>query len=525
MDHERGSSIRRRWLAGMAIVAIASAAGMVWLLTRNDDDPGDPGRPPYVVLAGKDTPEFIRKKCGSCHPNSHPSMLSATDWPRVIEHMTKMSLEKFGVKITPEETREILKYYLAHCPDSVDRLPPDPVDSPLVFEPNPLPMPDSRLPDERPNIKNVNVVDLDGDGFPEVLVCDGTRRTVSVIHAGARGGITESPLAPVDVPGRTEVIDWNGDGSRDVVVPVLGIPKVTDDVVGKVILLTNNGKNSFSPRTILEGVGRVADARPGDFDGDGDVDFVVAVFGFIQRGQLGWLEQQEAGKFQFHTIEKIPGAIHAIPCNLNGDGALDFVALISQHHEKVVAYLNRGEGEFEPKVLWQAGTPLFGSSGIEMVDLDGDGDLDILMTNGDAFDLNPNTVDISALLRPWHGIHWLENHGNLRFTYHDLARFYGAYRALAGDLDADGDLDVVAVSIVNDWADPGRMSLIWLENDGQMNFTPHGISNGPTHLSTAALGDLDGDGRLDIVAGGMHLPIGTERIGRVTVWWNRGPRK
>jgi hypothetical protein len=103
------------------------------------------------------------------------------------------------------------------------------------------------------------------------------------------------------------------------------------------------------------------------------------------------------------------------------------------------------------------------------------------------------------MVRPYHGVQWLENRGNLEFEYHELLRLYGAYRALPGDFDADGDLDIVATSLLNDWADPARKSLILLENDGKQHFTARGIANAPTHLVTAAVGDLDGDGRPDVL--------------------------
>jgi hypothetical protein len=61
--------------------------------------------------------------------------------------------------------------------------------------------------------------------------------------------------------------------------------------------------------------------------------------------------------------------------------------------------------------------------------LDQDGDLDILYTNGDAFDYIP------SLPRPWHGVQWLENLGGLEFTYHRLAAFDGAYLTDRGSHD------------------------------------------------------------------------------------------
>ena len=106
-----------------------------------------------------------------------------------------------------------------------------------------------------------------------------------------------------------------------------------------------------------------------------------------------------------------------------------------------------------------------------------------------------------------------------------MARFYGVYRAVAGDLDNDGDLDIVAASLFKQWEDQIRQSLIWLENDGSHQFTPRAITNRPSHLVTVDLGDLNGDGLIDIVAGGMHVFPPFDRVGRVTLWTNFGKLK
>src|SRR5690606_2957468 len=78
----------------------------------------------------------------------------------------------------------------------------------------------------------------------------------------------------------------------------------------------------------------------------------------------------------------------------------------------------------------------------------------------------------------------------LQFGFRDIGRFYGAVATAVGDLDGDGDLEVVASSWVNYWRDPGRHTLVWYENDGQQNFTAHGIASEPAGLTTLQLADM-----------------------------------
>ena len=97
------------------------------------------------------------------------------------------------------------------------------------------------------------------------------------------------------------------------------------------------------------------------------------------------------------VLDPRPGAINVPFVDVDGDGRLDLVVLLSQHHETVVAYLNDGEGGFEPKTIFEAPRPDWGSSGIEVTDLDGDGDPDVVLVSGDTLD--------TFVLKPHQGVY------------------------------------------------------------------------------------------------------------------------
>jgi hypothetical protein len=368
---------------------------------------------------------------------------------------------------------------------------------------------------DRPQIANVEIADLDRDGLPDILVCDASKNRVSWIRQSPKGVFVEQLITgDVQAPAHVEAIDFDGDGDLDLVVASLGVLFPDNRRIGSVVVLENNGRQMFTTHVIAHDIARVADVRSGDLDGDGDLDLAVAGFGY-DNGETLWLENRGGWDFVPHVIQQLSGVINAVIVDINGDKRPDIVTLVSQEWEEVWAFVNQGGGQFSPKMLWGSTNSDYGSSWLTIADLDKDGDPDIVFSNGDAFDYAP------ANSRPWHGVQWLENRGDLTFEFHRIGDLSGASSPQVADLDGDGDLDVIVVSAYNRWDDPSAQSLIWLENSGRQQFTAHRIATSPTHLITLAVGDLDGNGTPDLVTGGMHISRPYDRMSRITVWNNR----
>lgn len=439
---------------------------------------------------------LINQYCGACHKVPAPDVLPKKSWPAVIDSMAELGQKRFNREFIPkEQIRDITAFYYGSSPETLPLLPY--IDTPgdsldfavyALKKESPLPL-----------ILNINAVDLGRGKGTEFLVCDGESKQL-ILLSNAAGGWREVPLASFDIPIHTDVVDYDQDGLMDIIVVDLGAFPPTDILAGKIFLLRQQASGEFVKELLLEGLGRATDARALDLDQDGDLDLAIAIFGGGNVGEVFWMENLGNGKYQKHMLLSLSGALNISPADINGDGKIDLISLVAQEHEMIVAFVNEGKGVFKAVNLARAPHPMFGSTSMIPVDLDGDKDIDILFTNGDAFDTQTDP-------KPYHGIQWLENHGNLKFQFHNIGRFYGAAVAAAGDLDLDGDMDIVVGSWVNFWDDEKRQTLVWYENNGRQQFTPHPITNKPAGIVTLALEDLTGKGRLDIIAGSFRMDL------------------
>ncbi len=372
-------------------------------------------------------------------------------------------------------------------------------------------------PDDRPMVAQVSIADLDRDGLSDILVADAAANRITWIRQSPAGTFTETTIGEVAGPAHAQAVDIDRDGDLDVAVASLGVLFPNNAKIGSVIVLENDGRQGFTTRVLVDQIARVSDVRAGDLDGDGDIDLAVAQFGYDQ-GETRWMENLGGWKFESHILQSLSGPINAEIADVDGDQDLDIVSLVSQEWEEIYVFVNDGRGTFTPTRIFGASNEDFGSSWITVVDMDRDGDADLLYSNGDAFDYAPPTG------RNWNGLQWLENRSNMNFAYHRIGDFSGASSPQAADMDGDGDIDVVVVSAYNNWERPDAWSLALFENDGQMGFTQRPVTGTPTHLITLAIGDLDADGRPDLVTGGMHMSYPFDRMSRVTTWTQRGRR-
>lgn len=363
---------------------------------------------------------------------------------------------------------------------------------------------------------HVQIVDFDKDGLNDILVCDAARNAVILYRQTKDRQFVEQVLGDnLKIPAHATVVDLDKDGDLDVIVSILGNIFPSDELIGKVVLLRND-EGRFTPKTLLDDVRRVADVQPADFDGDGDIDLVVAVFGYA-RGEVLLLDNLGGGRFRDRVLLAKPGIIHVPVGDLNGDGFPDIAAVVTQDEEEVWTLINDGKGQFLPTRVYFNNNYDVGGAGLVMADLDKDGDLDLILPQGD------NLEDRYSWPQSYHGCVWLENSGGGNFKAHQIAQFGGTYAAAVADIDGDADLDVVLVSYLTD---PMTPSVVWLENDGRQNFTTHQLDTAPVGLVTVAAGDLNGDGKADVVAGGLHLPPMTAKgFERVPVWLSKGGAK
>lgn len=461
--------------------------------------------------------EEVHKLCAACHAYPPPESFPRSAWRKEVKqgydffHDSNLQMEYPSLEA-------VVQYYERRAPAALTITEParPAGKAPFQWVPKTYSPPGTNA---FPGVTNVNLVKLFDKQKLDILTCDAHLGQVLVLQS-----YTETPtwqvLGQVAAPAHAEVVDLDRDGIQDVLVANLGSFTVTDHKQGSVVWLRGSAAGKFTPVTILEHVGRVADAQAADFRGNGQLDVVVAVFGWRKTGEIVFLENQTKDWSQPRFVPRIlddrHGAVHVCVADLDADGKPDVVALISQEHEAVVAYMNQGNGRFVKQTLYEASHPAYGSSGIQLIDLNRDGKLDVLYSNGDS-------LDQSRILRPYHSVQWLENLGEGKFKHHHLTSMCGVSRAVAADFRGNGSYDIVAVSSLPPHEYPQRQALnlssvIFLENVAPGRYLRHSIETATCDHFTCAVGDLLGNGQNQLVVGNFSMVKEHPIANAITIW-------
>ncbi len=230
-----------------------------------------------------------------------------------------------------------------------------------------------------------------------------------------------------------------------------------------------------------------------DLNKDGFEDVVVCEFG-TETGKLSWYENNGKGGYNQKVLREKPGAITAIVKDVNHDGLPDIYVLMAQGDEGVFLYENMGSGKFQEKRLLSF-LPLNGSQHIELADFNKDGFDDLVYVCGDNADRTP-------VLKNYHGIYIFLNDGKSNFKQAYFYQMNGAYKAMIRDYDLDGDLDIAAISFFPDYLRYPEESFIYLKNKGNLKFDNYSFPEVPKgRWMVMDAGDMDADGDMDLVLG------------------------
>ena len=325
------------------------------------------------------------------------------------------------------------------------------------------------------SVRSINTVDLDNDGDLDMIATFDWNNP-SILRFMNNGHGDFSPGAQLasddDIYWSSQAEDIDGDGDIDII----------SGGTNELFLHENLGDLNFADPVIIDLVSFVRDIEVQDMDGDGDLDLAIA-----SEPGLQWYKNEGNSNFDpapEYLLNSSPldpmYSIKLEGADLDGDGDKDMAALI-QNPNRLSWFENLGNGNWSEEIaIMEIGNP------IQLLALDIDNDEDIDLVTASSTDSR---------------IRWFENNGEGEFISSNTIDNDADQVSDITMYDIDGDDDLDLISSLNG-SIPHPNGIHVYVNTGSQNFAdPYELPRSNPDNLNFAIGDLNGDGTVDLIAG------------------------